>query len=701
MLLLGAALLYFLFDGEKIQSRLQQEVQSRYQRELNFDGPIGLSVLPRIGLTLPSTTLSQRGKRELFAQLDSARVSVAWLPLLRGKLAIDTITIDGLKATLVRYHDGQTNLDDLLEANFAATPAPASSSSSAAPSDIELGGIKLSRAQLTLHDFKGGKLARVSEFELASGRIAPGTQIPIDLSAHYWLDRPAIEGRIKASGKLKLDPPATRYGVSHLIATSHGTLDGTAFDLKLDAPQLSLGPKTASAKTLALWAKLGGASPLDAKLIIDNLIGNSAALDTRRLDLAVTQKHGDRSSTLHLAGPAQASMTERSIHWPQFKGELDLTAATLPGEKLTAPITGKMNLDGIRELAQLEFATTLDGGALMLKADLAGFAKPSIRFDLDATKLDLDPWLPPATTTASAPAPQADRNGIGAAQISPTTPAKPIDLGFLNALQLQGKLRIATLNIRGIRANQVKARLSAATGRLDIAPLSANLYGGTLAGTAWAHTNQRLGTSFQLDGVDLAPLLRDAGLKDRLEGRATTHTELTASGTTERELMQSLAGHLTARINQGALRGINLERILTATRRGQEGVQAERSAAGDKTEFSELSASFSIAQGIARNNDLKAISSVLRVSGAGAIDLPAASIDYTLRAALAPGAQRAASLTVPVKLSGPLADIHYTIDWAAVAAAALKSRIERRLTPGASGSSSENPIDSLKRWFKR
>ncbi len=696
--LAGVVAFYLLVDAEALKPRLIQTVQERYQRELSFDGPLGLSLFPRIGLTLPATTLSQRGSSEPFAHLDSARVSVALLPLLRGKLEVGTITVDGLQATLVRGRDGKTNIDDLLGAAPATptpTPAPPSSGPAVAPADFELGGLKLNRAELTLNDLKDDKLVRLSQLNLSTGRIAPRTETELELSTHYSLKQPALQGQLKASAELKLDLPAASYGLSRLTASSSGTLAGDSFELKLDAPQLELSPTAAKAKTATFSARLAGASSLDLKLVLEGLAGNNAALTANQIELAATQKQGARSLVAQLAGPAQASLATRSLELPQLKGQLDLTDPALPGGKLAAPLAGNLTIDGAKETARLKLDTRIDGGAVALKADLNGFSQPAIRFDLDAAKLDLDHWLPPSAPPAAKP--QAALELIGTAHAAAPT-AGQIDLGFLKRLRLDGQVRVEALNARDIKASQVQVGLAARGGRLNAAPINARLYGGTLAGSAWVQSDNRLGTSLQLNGVQLAPLLRDAGFKDKLEGRATIRTELSAGGANQRALLQSLAGNLAARIDQGALRGINLERILTQARGRQLGSQTERSNEAEKTEFSELSASFVIAQGIARNQDLKAVSAVLRVSGAGAIDLPAASIDYTLRAALASNAQRQATLTVPVKLSGPLADIHYTIDWAAVAADSIKQQLERRLAPGSSG---ENPLDALKQLFKR
>ncbi len=55
------------------------------------------------------------------------------------------------------------------------------------------------------------------------------------------------------------------------------------------------------------------------------------------------------------------------------------------------------------------------------------------------------------------------------------------------------------------------------------------------------------------------------------------------------------------------------------------------SSPAEKTDFSELTGSFVITDGIAKNDDLQLASPLLRATGAGSVDLPARSLDYTVR----------------------------------------------------------------------
>jgi AsmA protein len=120
--------------------------------------------------------------------------------------------------------------------------------------------------------------------------------------------------------------------------------------------------------------------------------------------------------------------------------------------------------------------------------------------------------------------------------------------------------------------------------------------------------------------------------------------------------------------------------------RGQPAAQTGTGSTAEKTDFSELSGSFRIANGVARNDDLSVKSPLLRVGGAGDVDLGAERLDYlakvtvvsTLQGQGGPELQSLKGLTVPVRLSGPFTAIGWHIDFAGLAKEAAKEKIEEK-----------------------
>jgi AsmA protein len=93
-----------------------------------------------------------------------------------------------------------------------------------------------------------------------------------------------------------------------------------------------------------------------------------------------------------------------------------------------------------------------------------------------------------------------------------------------------------------------------------------------------------------------------------------------------------------------------------------------------KTDFSEMTASFKIAKGVAHNEDLSMKSPLLRVTGSGDIDIGNSMLNYTARPTVVNttkgqgGADIDAlnGLTFPVKVTGPFSAPKYGFDFAAI-----------------------------------
>src|SRR5512140_945344 len=102
------------FDANQFKTDITALVKDKTGRTLAIDGAIKLAFFPKIGVELGKLSLSEHKGSKVFAAVDSARVSVDLLPLLSGKVVVDRIAVDGLKASLTRHKDGSSNFDDLL-----------------------------------------------------------------------------------------------------------------------------------------------------------------------------------------------------------------------------------------------------------------------------------------------------------------------------------------------------------------------------------------------------------------------------------------------------------------------------------------------------------------------------------------------------------------------------------------------------------
>jgi AsmA protein len=307
-----------------------------------------------------------------------------------------------------------------------------------------------------------------------------------------------------------------------------------------------------------------------------------------------------------------------------------------------------------------------------------GFAPESIRFDLALDRLNLDAYLGPAAAAGGAGS-SASAGAVGA----------PIDLSALKGLKLKGGLKIGELVVSNVKLERINIGAQASGGRLEISPLAANLYQGNLAGNASVNANtNRLALKGQLGGVAIGPLLRDALNNDLLEGRGNVALDVETGGTTVSALKRALSGSASLALRDGALKGVNLDAaIRKAKSLAGSKLPEQKAERTERTDFTELGASFVIKNGVAHNEDLSAKSPLLRLAGSGDVNIGAGSIDYVARASVVgssagQGGKDAAELrgvTVPVKITGPLDAPRFRVDLGATVGQAVKQRAEEKL----------------------
>ena len=165
--------------------------------------------------------------------------------------------------------------------------------------------------------------------------------------------------------------------------------------------------------------------------------------------------------------------------------------------------------------------------------------------------------------------------------------------------------------------------------------------------------------NFVLDGVSTKPLLNAAAGFNLLSGRAKVELQLSGAGSTGEEIKQSLAGHGSIAIDEGAIEGINLTELIAGMGAGQ--MPNLEQGPGAKTAFSALGGTFTIASGVAETHDLEVTSPLLQVTGRGTVDMVTGSLDFLTQPQIVAGpegkggANALAGLTIPVRIEGPFA----------------------------------------------
>ena len=644
----GIVIIVSRFDAPTIKAELIRIVQQRQQRTLTIDGDPELGFWPEIGVRLGRISLSERNSPQLFASANSARISVALLPLLSKRIVVNAIEINGARIALIRRQDGRLNIDAAPARERADETGRADQANDGARQSLRLdiAAIRIANAQVTWTDEKSGSSAALSGIDITTGAV-----------------------HADSSGT----------SVAGLSLAAKAVVGADRFELSLKAPRLEFSPQKSGGDSATLIAHMTGpARELDAKLALSGIAGEGSALKLAKIALDLDGRSGDTAFKGRLDSAATVDLDRMNAALGNLSGEFSLTNPKLPMRQIAVPFSGGLQLDLSKRSAQGRLSARLGESKIALKIDPAKLSPPSLGFALDIDRIDLDRYLP-ATQAAQPAKPQQQAAGDGR-----------LDLSILNDMvDLDGKVTIGDLQIARLKFRDLKLRLRAANGRLDLSPHSASLYGGTLAGSlALDARGNSVAAKETLSGIELGPLLKDAWGRDPIAGRGKLALDLAARGESVAAMKRSLAGTASLSLRDGALKGINLAQSFRELKaklsNRQDSVRA--ASATEQTDFSELSASFRIARGVAHNDDLALKSPFLRLAGSGDIDIGRDSLDYLAQTSIVAtaGGQGGADLealkglTIPVRITGPLDHPSYRIEFSALAAEAVKAKVEEK-----------------------
>ena len=218
LLLAAAAFVLARIDPNNYKADVIRLVREQHQRTLAIPGTVRLTVYPRLGADLGKVTLSERASSTEFAAIDSARVSVALVPLLlRQEVVIDRIDVEGMRAKVVRFADGSMNSGDLTAGGDPRTGAPGASKRSTSVR-LAIDSIRVDNARMLFDDRRSGRRIDISNLNIDSGPIARGVQSRVALSASVRLNRPAVSTAFTLKAHFMPDRERRRIAFTDLAA---------------------------------------------------------------------------------------------------------------------------------------------------------------------------------------------------------------------------------------------------------------------------------------------------------------------------------------------------------------------------------------------------------------------------------------------------------------------------------------------------
>ncbi|MEO6421647.1 MAG: AsmA family protein [Candidatus Nitrotoga sp.] len=504
--LIGIAYIAATFNPNDYKSQIINLVQDKLQRTLKLEGDIKLSIFPTIGASIGKASLSEFQSEKEFIYIDSARVSLAIKPLLSNQLIVDEISIGGLKATLVKFKNGKTNIDDLFskKTNEEKTPF-----------EFDIASMHVKDSELTYLDEATGARYVLKDFTLNTGRIADGAPGKIDLATVIQSSKPMLDLTVQMKVTstfnldkklfqmegLKLQAKGTALDISNLAAQAHGNISANfdtqelsmnklavtatgmqgknTFDAKLDAPVFNLVKNNFTSDKLTLHAKLEGAiGNIVANLALSDLAGNPQTFKSSALALELDIKQPEQAFKVKLGSAATGNFEQQQLNLSNLTLAVNATGDKLPNKSVSGEMKGSLQLDGSRQSIQTNLAGGLLQSQVQAKVAVNGFQDPAIRFDVEVDQFDADLYLPKKTASATS---------------KPATAEQPLDLAALQKLNTEGVIRIGMLKISDAKLSKVRLDVKKHNGLITISSLSTNLYQGSMKGaTAQTQSGNRV-----------------------------------------------------------------------------------------------------------------------------------------------------------------------------------------------------------------
>jgi len=737
------AYLSFVFDPNDYRERIANEVEARTGRSLAIEGDIGLSVFPWIGIQLGRTQLGNaEGFGDTpFARVEEVELSAKLLPLLRSEIEIDRIVLNGLDLNLERNADGRTNWEDLVsgEGEEASPTEPRSPAEDAAGgiAAIVVSGIEISDSRVHFKDNAAAVEYLIEDFDLQTGEVSPGKDFPLEMGFDVVLSEPQLTGRMDVDGIANFDPDARKFVLDDLDLNFSGAgdalPDGRAEVALKGGIAVDLASENAAFENIDLHylgvdkeAKLTGdvaANLAEELYVLEGLkltfVGKGEDLPGGGLEATLTgssvsanMKTGSAALNdlvLNAYGvEARTSLKGEDIATnPSFSGPLEVAqfnvrtvldamgvdvpetadADVLKRASLSANIAATDTSAGLHDLV-----VVLDDSTLSGELSVADFARQALRFDLALDAINVDRYLPEQT------ADDADgRQGSGGSGEQPENgnPAGAalavLDPAVLRGLDVAGKITVGHLTVNGMDASDIAVQINAQGDVLKLEPLAASLYGGHYSGAAsFDGRSDTLGVSTRnkLSGVQIGPLLTDLqGEASKLIGRAEIDSSLSARGNDVDAIKRTLSGNAGFKFLDGAVKGVNIAHYLREAQARIQGEPVPEMNEPNQTDFTEISGSAKITDGIVRNDDLDLRSPLLRVHGEGSVNLPQETIDYLVRASVVAslagqggaGLDQLKGVTVPIRVSGTFDQPSYTLDVQSLLSGAVKQKVQEEI----------------------
>jgi AsmA protein len=315
-------------------------------------------------------------------------------------------------------------------------------------------------------------------------------------------------------------------------------------------------------------------------------------------------------------------------------------------------ITGTLTMDGTGAAFLRGAEITADQN--LLKGDLdylPGEVRPKLKGQLAAGPISIGTG------------PGGDMGGGQAGGMEASGwPEGEIDVSALGTMDAEIALAAASVDLGVLKLGPTRTMITVDRARAVIDIREMQAYGGQITGDFVVNGRGGLsvGGRLQFAGLQTQPLLTDLAGWDRLVATGDFDLEFLGVGNSVDAIMKSLKGQGALELGQGELRGLDIGGMLRTLDLSYVGE-------GQKTIFEGLAGTYTIADGVMSNNDLKLIAPYVTASGTGEIGLGQRTLNYRLRPTALADEDGTGGVMVPLLITGSWAEPRFRLDLESIA----------------------------------
>lgn len=450
--------LYLYFTENRLKALVVPSLERAIARQVEIDA-IRLTVLTGLGASIDGLRISDReGFGDgLFLAADHASIDISLWSLATGSDSLGDLHVVRPTVYIIVDRRGVANYRDLFASGGTGRGR-------ATPVLIPVSNIHLTEGSITYADHRNASVSALTRVD-------------------YDLTLAAEEGRVSARGDLQIGGFAgLLFTLAEGIRIHHDlTLNPGEARLEINRLAIEAGPFQIEIQ--------GSVSDLDKTSDVDLTVRNER--NAFEGSIEGQSALGELSLEATIRGPIDIESDPPK--YPALTGSLDIRDLHIETPLLTAPIEegtvawrlveGDAIIDTIGfRAADSDFGLT--GRVTGLAGYLFDIGRPHFQFELRSTRLDLDaliPAQPVATARTSSHKIGWVASAYAELEITQDPPVASAIPDLVKAIDASGDLRVGQLTSGGT-LNNVRARLTARDGLVDVTELRGEAYGGVIEG---------------------------------------------------------------------------------------------------------------------------------------------------------------------------------------------------------------------------